>query len=259
MIASGSSTSATWDSTTVADGPVQLQVRATDPAGNATTSAGVTVTVDNQSPSPTVNDPGAAVSGTPTISATTDADTATVEFQQRAQGAGTWVSIATVGPPYQTAFATGALSDGTYELRAIATDGAGHTGTSATRTVVVDNTLPTGSIVQPNAGNTIGGPTSQLHATASDPSGSGVQSVEFQYALSGTNGWTSIATVTGAPYNTTWNATLVPTNDYDLRILITDNAGNVRTTTPITVHVDSTAPTVTFTNPGREPRRHGPA
>ena len=250
VIASGAASSTAWDTTGIADGPVQLKVRATDPAGNATTSAGVTVTVDNQSPSPTVNDPGAAVSGTPTISATTDADTATVEFQQRAQGAGTWVSIATVGPPYQTAFATGALSDGTYELRAIATDGAGHTGTSAVRTVVVDNTLPAGSIVQPNAGDTIGGPASQLHATASDPSGSGIQSVEFQYTPNGANTWNTIGTVTGVPYKTNWNATLVPTNDYDLRILVTDNAGNVRTTTPITVHVDSTAPTVTFNNPG---------
>jgi len=250
VIASGSSTSTTWNSTTVADGPVQLTVRATDPAGNTTTSAAVTVTVDNQSPTPTVNDPGEAISGSPTISATTDADTVTVEFQRRAQGSGTWISIATVPPPFQTAFATGGLTDGTYELQAIATDGSGHTGTSAVRTVVVDNTLPTGSIVQPNAGNTIGGPSSQLHATASDPSGSGVRSVEFQYTLSGTNGWTSIATVTGTPYNATWDATAVPTNDYDLRIRVADNAGNVRTTTPITVHIDSTAPTVTLANPG---------
>jgi len=87
-------------------------------------------------------------------------------------------------------------------------------------------------------------------STASDPSGSGVRSVEFQYTLSGTNGWTSIATVTGTPYNATWDATAVPTNDYDLRIRVADNAGNVRTTTPITVHIDSTAPTVTLANPG---------
>ena len=250
VIASGASTSTTWNSTTVGDGPVQLTVRATDPAGNTTTSAPVTVTADNQSPNPTVNDPGPAIAGSPTLSATSDADTATVEFQQRAQGASTWVSIATVGPPFQTAFATGGLTDGTYELRAIATDGAGHTGTSAIRSVIVDNTLPTGTLVQPNAGQVIGGPASPLHATASDASGSGIKSVEFQYTLAGMNSWTSIATVTAAPYNTAWNATTVPTNDYDLRIRITDNAGNVRTATPMTVHVDSTAPTVTFSNPG---------
>jgi hypothetical protein len=251
VIASGSSSSTTWDTTTVADGPAQLEVRATDPAGNATTSAAVTVTVDNQSPAPAVNDPGAAIHGTTPISATSDADTTSVELQQRAQGASTWVSIATVGPPFQTPLATGSLTDGTYELRAIATDGAGHTGTSAIRTVVVDNTLPNGSIVQPNSGNTIGGPSSQLHATASDPSGSGVKSVEFQYSPTGAGTWTSIGVVAGAPYNASWNASAaVATGDYDLRILVTDNANNVRTTTPITVHVDSTAPTVTLGNPG---------
>ena len=173
------------------------------------------------------------------------------------QGAATWTSLATVGPPFHTPFATGSLTDGTYELRAIATDGAGHTGTSPVRTVVVDNTLPTGSIAQPSAGQIIGGPSSQLHATASDRPAAGVQSVEFQYTLAGTNGWTSIATVTSAPYDTTWDATAVATNDYDLRILVTDNAGNVRTTTPVTVHVDSTAPTIDVQRPGREPHRHG--
>ena len=249
VIASGNSTSITWDSTSVGDGPVQLQVRATDPAGNTTTSAQTTVTVDNNAPSPTVDDPGAAISGTPMLSASTDADTATVAFEERVQGAATWTSLATVGPPFHTPFATGSLTDGTYELRAIATDGAGHTGTSPVRTVVVDNTLPTGSITQPSAGQIIGGPNSQLQATASD-AGAGVQSVEYQYTLAGTNGWTSIATVTSAPYDTTWDATAVATNDYDLRILVTDNAGNVRTTTPVTVHVDSTAPTTTFNDPG---------
>ena len=70
VVASGASPSATWDSTSVGDGPVSIQVRATDPAGNSTTSAPVTVNVDNHAPTPTVNNPGAAVSGTPTISAT---------------------------------------------------------------------------------------------------------------------------------------------------------------------------------------------
>ncbi len=249
VVSSGTSSSATWDSTSVADGPAQLTVRATDPAGNATTSAVVTVTVDNHSPTPSVNDPGTALAGPSTISATTDADTATIAFEGRVQGAPIWVPIATVGPPFQTVLATGSLPDGPYELRAIATDGAGHTGTSATRTVTIDNTLPTGSITQPTAGLTIGGPTSALHATATD-AGSGVQSVEFQYTLHGANAWTSIATVNAAPYNTTWNASALATNDYDLRILVKDNAGNVRTTTPIMVHVDSTAPTPTFNDPG---------
>ncbi len=146
VVASGAAASANWDSTAVADGTVQISVRATDPAGNTTLSAPITVTVDNHAPTPTLNSPGSAISGAPTISATSDADTATVEFQQRPQGGSSWTSIATVGPPFQTPFATGALTDGNYELRAIATDQAGHTGTSPIVTVLVDNTNPTGSL-----------------------------------------------------------------------------------------------------------------
>ena len=249
VVASGASPSATWDSTSVGDGPVSIQVRATDPAGNSTTSAPVTVNVDNHAPTPTVNNPGAAVSGTPTISATSDADTATVEFEYRLQGGSSWTSIGTVGPPFSIGFNTGSLTDGTYELHAIATDQAGHTGTSPIVTVVVDNTNPTGSLTSPLAGQTIGGPSASLTATASD-GGSGVANVRFEYAPTGTNSWTPIATVGSAPYQTSWNASAVPTANYDLRLVITDNAGNVKTTAPVTVHVDSTAPTVVLTDPG---------
>ena len=194
VIASGAAASANWDSTSLGDGPAQIQVRATDPAGNSTTSAPVTVNVDNHAPTPTVNNPGAAISGTATISATTDADTATVDFQQRPQGGSSWTSLGTVGPPFSVGFATGALADGNYELRAVATDQAGHSGTSPIVTVLVDNTNPTGSLTVPVAGQTIGGPSASLVANASD-SGSGVASVEFEYAPTGTNSWTPIATV----------------------------------------------------------------
>ncbi|HVP75879.1 MAG TPA: Ig-like domain-containing protein, partial [Gaiellaceae bacterium] len=249
VIASGAAASTSWDSTSVGDGPVSIQVRATDPAGNSTTSAPVTVNVDNHAPSPTVNNPGAAVSGTPTISATTDADTSTVEFQYRLQGGSSWTSIATVGPPFSTPFTTTSLSDGTYELRAIATDQAGHVGTSPIVTVLVDNTNPTGSITTPLAGQTIGGPATPLAATASD-AGSGIASVQFEYAPHGTNTWSPIATVTSAPYQTSWDASAVPTAQYDLRVVVTDNAGNVHTSAAMLVKVDSTAPTVNLTSPG---------
>ena len=220
-----------------------------DPAGNSTTSAPITVNVDNHAPTPTLNNPGSDISGTPTLSVTTDADTATVDFQEMPQGGSSWTTIATVGPPFTTPFDTTTLSDGSYILRAVATDLAGHVGTSPTVTVLVDNTKPTGSFTQPLAGQTIGGPAAQLAATASD-SGSGIASVQFEYSPAGLGTWSPIATVTSAPYQTTWDASAVPTANYDLRLVITDNAGNVKTTAPMTVHVDSTAPTVNLTNPG---------
>ncbi len=249
QVASGASPSTSWSSTSVSDGPAQVQVRATDPAGNSTLSAAVTVTVDNQSPAPSLSDPGSAISGTPTLSVSTDADTQTVEYQRRPQGGSTWTSIGTAGAPFTQPFATGAVADGTYELRAIATDQAGHTGTSGTRTVVIDNTVPSGAITLPLPGKTIGGPATPIVASVSD-SGSGIASVEFDWAPNGTNSWMPIATVNAAPYQITWDATTVATGQYDLRLVVTDNAGNVDTTSPTPVHVDSTAPTVVLDDPG---------
>src|SRR5206468_12718898 len=135
------------------------------------------------------------------------------ELQQRALGASTWISISTVGPPFQAAFNTTGLTDGTYELRAIATDQAAHTGTSPIRTVLVDNTIPTASLTKPQAGKTIGGSAAKLRATASD-GGSGVQSVEYQYAQTGNNTWTTIMTSTTTPFDAAWNTTSVASGDY---------------------------------------------
>src|SRR5262249_17258598 len=146
-IASGASSTATWDSTSVGDGPVNIEVSTTDEANNTTPSSPVSITVDNHAPAPSVNDPGAAISGVTSISPSSDPDTATVEFQERVQGAGSWTTLGTVGAPFQVTFDTTGLN-GTYELQAIATDGAGHTGTSATRTVLVDNVAPTGSVTK---------------------------------------------------------------------------------------------------------------
>src|SRR5207247_8476436 len=99
------------------------------------------------------------------------------------------------------------------------------TGTSPIRTVLVDNTIPTAVLTKPQAGKTIGGAAAQLRATASD-GGSGVQSVEYQYAQTGNNTWTTITTSTTTPFDAAWNTTSVASGDYDLRIRATDNAGN---------------------------------
>ncbi len=234
------------------DGPADLRVVVTDVAGNETTSAATTVTFDNDAPVITLNDPGAAVSGTVALGVTTSADTAQVVFERSPAGAGTWTTIATDSTPgdgFTAAFDTTALVDGLYDLRARATDVGGNPGTSGARTTRLDNTQPTGSITAPSAGAIVGGPAVQLTAAGAD-SGSGVVSVAFEVKAFGAGSFTAVGSDTSAPYTANWDSTSAPDGDAEIRAIVTDAAGNVHTTAVVIVTVDSTGPGVTLADPG---------
>src|SRR5439155_1619605 len=76
-------------------------------------------------------------------------------------------------------------------------------------------------------GRTIGGPHATLAGNATD-SGSGIATITFQERPVGGTSWTTIGTTTSAPYQFKWDTTTVPTGDYDLQLVATDNAGNSR-------------------------------
>ena len=59
--------------------------------------------------------------------------------------------------------------------------------------------------------------TVQLGATTSD-AGSGVDTLTFQYSPAGQNDW--------SPTPAGWNTALVADGSYDLRVVVTDHAGN---------------------------------
>jgi hypothetical protein len=240
----------TWDSTTGTDGSAQIYVVVTDMAGNSTTSATRTVTVDNHSPSPTFADPGSILSGTVVLSATSDPDTAQVDFQRAVAGSGSWVTIATdTGAPFATSLDTTTLPDGLYDFRVVATDGQGNVGTSAVRSNIrVDNTAPTGSITAPVVGATVGGNVT-LAVSAAD-TGSGVGSVRYELRPTGGGAFTTIATSTTSPFAATWNTAGLASGDYDLRPVITDGAGNTFTGATVTVTVDTSTPNVVLADPG---------
>ena len=234
------------------DGPAELRVVVTDVAGNETTSAVRTITLDNDAPVITLNDPGANTSGTVTLGVSTSADTAQVIFEYSPAGAGTWTTIATDSTPgdgFTAGFDTTLLGDGLYDVRARATDVGGNPGTSAPRTTRVDNTQPTGSITAPAGGATVGGPAVQLTAAAAD-GGSGVVSVTFEVKPFGAGAFAAVGTDTGAPYTVNWDSTAAPDGVAEIRALVTDAAGNVRTTAVVSVTVDSTGPSVTLADPG---------
>ena len=242
--------SAAWDSTASADGSYELVAVATDLAGGTATSTVVTVTVDNDAPVVTLTDPGTDLRSTVSLEATSSGDTAQVTFERRPAGGGTWTSVGTdTSAPFTSNFDTTAVTDGLYELRAVALDGSGNTGTSPVRNVRLDNTVPSGSLTAPADGATVGGVVS-VQATASDTGGSGVAGVTVEFRAVGAPSWTALAEDTSAPYAASWNTASLSDGDYELRAGIEDVAGNQTFSAIATVTVDSSAPTVTLVDPG---------
>jgi len=241
---------ASWDSASGADGPATIQVIVTDLAGNSATSGVRTISVDNRSPSPALDDPAQYLRGTVTLSASSDPDTTQVDFQRAPAGSGTWTTISTAAAPFSITLDTTTLADGLYDFRAVATDGSGNTGTSAVRTNKrVDNTSPAGALTAPAGGATVGGPSVHLASSPSD-AGSGVASVSYEERPTGGGSFTPISTATSAPFDGSWDTTGLASGDYDLRPVITDRAGNAFTGATVTVHVDTTAPTVALQDAG---------
>ena len=135
--------SCAWATTDVADGVYELRALATDVAGNERGSTALTNRrVDNVVPAVSLTDPGTPLTGTVTLDATaTDGGgIASVVFERSPAGANTWTTICTdPTSAYSCAFNTTAVTDGSYDLRARATDNFGRTASSLVASRVVDN------------------------------------------------------------------------------------------------------------------------
>ncbi|MBI3156400.1 MAG: S8 family serine peptidase [Burkholderiales bacterium] len=122
-----------WDSTKVANGMVSLQAVAVDAAGNAGTSAAVSVNVANNAvadttpPAVAVTSPGngATVSGTVTVKASASDNSGTAGLTQQLYINGARVASAT-GGSLSYKWNVRKLSRGTYTIEALATDAAGN-------------------------------------------------------------------------------------------------------------------------------------
>ena len=149
----------------LADGGHSFEVRATDTAANVDPSpAQQAWTVDTTPPSATLNDPGAYLRGTVTLTSTTsDAGSgiAAVTYQRSPAGTGSWVAI---GASWNTT----SVTDGLYDLRVVATDAAGNSASSSPVTGRrVDNTKPKLISSAPPDGSTVDSAAS-LSITASE-------------------------------------------------------------------------------------------
>jgi hypothetical protein len=144
----------TLATTGLTDGLYDLRVIATDVAGNSTTSSSVTIRrVDNTAPAATMTDPGQYLRAAVTLGATgADAGSglATLRIQRAPTGTSTWTDVcSTTTSPASCALTTTTLTDGGYDLRAVATDQAGNVTNSAiVSNRIVDNTAPRGTDIQ---------------------------------------------------------------------------------------------------------------
>jgi hypothetical protein len=230
---------------TPADGTWDLRAVATDSAGYARSSLVAARLADGTAPAPTVADPGPWLQGTAAISASaTDGGSGVVSLtvQERAAGASSWSDLCSATSGTATcSLATAALPDGDRELRAVATDAAGNTGTSAVVTRRVDNTAPTVSV---DAGAPLRGSSAAVTMTAGDGTGTGVAAVALELRRVGTIPWLPACADTTAPYGCTLDSTtLTDGATYELRATATDGRGLLTTSALATRQVDNTAPT----------------
>ncbi|HYH98868.1 Ig-like domain-containing protein, partial [Hyalangium sp.] len=217
-----------WNTVGVTDGAHTLTVKAYDSVGNVRTSAGVGVTIDNTAPTTAVSAPAqnALVRGTVQVTATASDNqaVASVEFY----AGGTLLGTDTTAP-YAVSWDTTTGATGSVTLTTRAYDMVGNVTQSTGRAVSVDNTAPTVAITSPANGGSV-----FLIATISASAGDnvGVTQVVFY------DGGTVIGTDTTAPYSVSWGLLSVPKGWHTLTAKAYDGAGNLTTSTPISVKVN---------------------
>ncbi len=240
----------TWSITspTLDGGPHTVSVVATDAAGNASTAATTTFTVDIAAPAVALVAPldGATLDdSTPTISGTAEA------------GASVVVTIDDEPQPPVIAAADGTwsitsptLDDGSHTVSVIATDAVGNASAPVSASFTVDLTAPAVALTAPADDAVLNDATPTLSGTASDAGGlaAGTPVTVTVLTAQGLVAFTADVAVDGAG---AWSVDADMLNDgiYTITATATDAAGNTTTTTARSFLIDTVAPIVTIIAP----------
>jgi Ig domain of plant-specific actin-binding protein/Bacterial Ig-like domain len=235
-----------------ADGTARLQAVITDNAGNIYTTPVSESTVDNTPPTGSLAKPTEAsyVRGPLALQGTaSDPIAGVTSWTAQVAPAGTesWTNACPVqttptsGSSYGCTLETTSFSDGEYVLRAVILDNAGNSNTTATQSIKIDHTPPTGTL---NGLGRYSSGTVDVKGPATD-AGSGVASWQLQITPNGQSSWQNeclaqILPTEGDEYGCELDTTELADGRYQLRAVITDNAGNTYTTPSISTFIDNT-------------------
>ncbi len=239
-----------WATRSGADGAYAVRARATDGAGNSTTSSSVSTVVANNI-LVLLDNPGDLLRSTVPLSArayNTGLLALTLRIEYVAAGGSNWKTACTgISTSLSCSWNSASTASGDYDFRAVALVGT-TTYTSAVATdIQIDNTLPT--VTMTDLGTPLRGAIT-LAATAADTH-SGVATVAFQYAASGSSTWLNACTAVDSPWTCRFDTTAVSDGTWSFRAVATDAAGNTATSATITGRViDNTVSSISVDDPG---------
>jgi hypothetical protein len=221
---------------------------------NTTTSYSIKVTFDNSPPSVSIQEPieGKVISGTSAEIRAIAADPPGGKLEKvELYIDGTLHSSLTSPtiPPniFKFFLDTTVFVDGNHTIEVKAKDLAGNEGSSGTRNIKIDNTLPSGFFISPSNGSVVGR-TVNVEVNASDNIGVS-KVIFFANAANICDAITGQCEITSSPYRIRWDSTSI---SYSVGVPITavvfDLAGNTKTF-GISVTVDNVLPIVSILNP----------
>jgi chitinase len=203
----------------------------------------ISASADFNTVSVSLTDPGTPLTGTVNLQATASSNrgVANVNFQYAPSGTIDWTDACTdSSAPYSCSWTTPSIADGTYDVRAYATDNAGYAREAVRTARVVDNYTLSVTLDDPGA---MSG-SEPLTATAAN-AGGGIQYLKIQHRAAGATTWVDLCTGTTNPRTCNLDTTALPEGDRELRAVVRDNAGHVAQTTPISREIDNTPPETT--------------